>query len=79
MCADQRTQALLEHSANGISPGSSRILIDKYNCFTDSSSDEEEEEEEEEEKQEEEEKEEEDAVEYSVPPRLCFPRRAKPH
>ena len=68
MCTDQRTRALLDASANGISPGSSRILIDKYNCFTDSSSDEEEEEEEEEEKQEEEEKEEEDAVEYSVPP-----------
>ena len=69
MCNDQRTRALLDASANGISPGSSRILIDKYNCFTDSSSDEEEEEEEEEEKQEEEEeKEEEDAVEYSVPP-----------
>ena len=67
MCNDQRTRALLDASANGISPGSSRILIDKYNCFTDSSSDEEEEEEEEE-KQEEEEKEEEDAVEYSVPP-----------
>ena len=67
MCTDQRTRALLDASANGISPGSSRILIDKYNCFTDSSSDEEEEEEEEE-KQEEEEKEEEDAVEYSVPP-----------
>ena len=66
MCTDQRTRALLDASANGISPGSSRILIDKYNCFTDSSSDEEEEEEEE--KQEEEEKEEEDAVEYSVPP-----------
>ena len=73
MCTDQRTRALLDASANGISPGSSRILIDKYNCFTDSSSDEEEEEEEEEEKQEEEEeKEEEDAVEYSVPPRALF-------
>ena len=81
MCTDQRTRALLDASANGISPGSSRILIDKYNCFTDSSSDEEEEEEEEEkqevpvvapvvaaEEEEEEEKEEEDAVEYSVPP-----------
>ena len=83
MCNDQRTRALLDASANGISPGSSRILIDKYNCFTDSSDEEvesvdsspekeevkqEEEEEEEEEKQEEEEKEEEDAVEYSVPP-----------
>ena len=74
MCTDQRTRALLDASANGISPGSSRILIDKYNCFTDSSSDEEEEEEEEEEEkqEEEEEKEEEDAVEYSVPPRALF-------
>ena len=81
MCTDQRTRALLDASANGISPGSSRILIDKYNCFTDSSDEEEEEEEEEEkqevpvvapvvaaEEEEEEEKEEEDAVEYSVPP-----------
>ena len=81
MCTDQRTRALLDASANGISPGSSRILIDKYNnCFTDSSSDEEvesvfdsspekEDEVKQEEKQEEEEKEEEDAgIEYSVPP-----------
>ena len=80
MCTDQRTRALLDASANGISPGSSRILIDKYNCFTDSSDEEEEEEEEEKqevpvvapvvaaEEEEEEEKEEEDAVEYSVPP-----------
>ena len=80
MCNDQRTRALLDASANGISPGSSRILIDKYNCFTDSSDEEEEEEEEEKqevpvvapvvaaEEEEEEEKEEEDAVEYSVPP-----------
>ena len=78
MCTDQRTRALLDASANGISPGSSRILIDKYNCFTDSSDEEEEEEEEEKQEvpvvapvvaaEEEEEKEEEDAVEYSVPP-----------
>ena len=79
MCTDQRTRALLDASANGISPGSSRILIDKYNCFTDSSDEEEEEEEEKQEvpvvapvvaaeEEEEEEKEEEDAVEYSVPP-----------
>ena len=80
MCTDQRTRALLDASANGISPGSSRILIDKYNCFTDSSDEEEEEEEEEkqevpvvapvvaEEEEEEEKEEEEDAVEYSVPP-----------
>ena len=40
MCTDQRTRALLDASANGISPGSSRILIDKYNCFTDSSDEE---------------------------------------
>ena len=40
MCNDQRTRALLDASANGISPGSSRILIDKYNCFTDSSDEE---------------------------------------
>ena len=78
MCNDQRTRALLDASANGISPGSSRILIDKYNCFTDSSDEEEEEEEEKQEvpvvapvvaeEEEEEKEEEEDAVEYSVPP-----------
>ena len=79
MCTDQRTRALLDASANGISPGSSRILIDKYNCFTDSSSDEEvesvdssPEKEEVIKQEEEEEKEEEDAVEYSVPPRALF-------
>ena len=39
MCNDQRTRALLD-AFNGISPGRGRILIDKYNCFTDSSDEE---------------------------------------
>ena len=32
ICNDQRTRALLDASANGISPGSSRILIDEQIC-----------------------------------------------
>ena len=71
MCNDQRTRALLDASANGISPGSSRILIDKYNCFTDSSDEEVESvdssPEKEEVKQEEEEEEEEEEEKQEVP------------